>query len=154
MLVLFSLQSSLQSSVHPEYSLIYISLRPMYSVQSSTHLEHIWNTAGHIWCIVLMHSWSQLELIWKHVGHSWTRLDISSVQSNAHLVYSPRVHPSIQCRLPSSAHPVCHPSLVQLRVLSAVRPCTIPCTVQCTLCCVQSRFLCMVQYTCVHPVYS
>ena len=70
MLVLFSLQSSLQSSVHPEYSLIYISLRPVYSVQSSTHLEHSWT-----YLVYSPHA--QLVIAGAHLETSGTQLDTS-----------------------------------------------------------------------------
>ena len=80
-LVLVSLQSGLQSSVYPVYSLIYTSLCPVYSIVYSTHLEHSW--------IHLVYSpHAQLKHIWKHLGHSGMHLDIPSVQSKGTSQYS------------------------------------------------------------------
>lgn len=140
-----SLHSSLQSSVHPVCSLIHTSLCPVYSIVYSP--VHIWNTAGHIWCIVHMHSWSTSGNIWDTVGHT------------GHTSCTVQGYLPVFSAVPSRAQPVCHPSCAQLRVLSGVHPMYNPCTVQWTLIHhVQSSIhSCPVYspiYTCVCPAYS
>ena len=149
----FTIQFTVQSSVH-------------YSVQSSAHLGNNRIHLGHLCTRAHLEHGTQLDHIWcilqvhirTHLKTSGTQLDTSSVQSNAHLVCCPRVHPSVQCSVHSSVHPVYCPSCVQLRVLSSVYPRYNPVyisvysplytpVIQCTA---QYTVQCAVQYT---PVF-
>lgn len=125
-----SSQYIVQSSVHYSVqSSIHLRNNRTYLKHICTQLEHIWNTVGtqlDIWFILQVY-------IRTHLEHSWTHLDTSSVQSNAHLVYYPKVHPSdsavcIPVYILYIAHPVCSREYCQVCI-----PGTTLCTFQYTV---------------------